>query len=131
MIHIVPVSIFDPPARTTALDDFNVQPWMQLNKDFSGWIEGEDYDAYAHFTSEDNVPIGVRYIIVHEPQDSSSSAENEYILTLKHRNVEGARWLGNLLIFKTDWGMEISSIKKEDLPLVQRLATLHAPHLSY
>ena len=128
--HIVPIAIYDSPALTLTLDDFNVQPWLKLDKDFNDWIEGEDYDVYARFASDDNVPIGVRYIIVHEPQDTTTSPENEYIHALKHHNVEGMPWLGNLLIFKTDWGMEITDITNEDLPLVKRLATLYAAHFS-
>ena len=112
----------------TTLDDFNVQPWLKLDKDFNDWIEGEDYDVYAHFTSDDNVPISIQYIIVQEPQDTTTSPENEYIHALKHHNVEGMLWLGNLLIFKTDWGMEVTNINNEDLPLVKCLATLYATH---
>ena len=130
MTHIVPIAIYDSPALTTTLDDFNVQPWLKLDKDFNDWVEGEDYDVYARFASDDNVPIGVRYIIVHEPQDTTASPENEYIHALKHYNVEGMPWLGNLLIFKTDWGMEVTDITNEDLPLVKRLATLYAAHFS-
>jgi len=122
--------MYDSPAHMTTLDDFNVQPWIRLDKDFNDWVEGEDYDVYAHFASNDNVPIGVRYIILHEPQDTTTSLENKYIHALKHRNVEGMPWLGNLLIFKTGWGMEVTNINNEDLPLIKRLITLYMPHLS-
>ena len=128
--HIVPIAIYDSPALTATLDDFNVRPWLKLDKDFNDWIEGQDYDVYARFASDDNVPIGVRYIIVHEPQDTTASPENEYIRALKHYNFEGIPWLGNLLIFKTDWGMEITDITNEDLPLIKRLATLYVAHCS-
>ena len=58
MTHIVPIAIYNLPALTTTLNDFNVQPWLKLDKDYD-WVEGEDYDVYARFASDDNVPIGV------------------------------------------------------------------------
>ncbi|EDR02555.1 uncharacterized protein LACBIDRAFT_332371 [Laccaria bicolor S238N-H82] len=123
--HIVPVAIYDSPALRTTFDDFNVRPWLTLDTDYNDWVEGQDYDVYSHFTSDDNVPIGVRYIILHEPQDTTASPANEYIHALMDNNIDAMPWLGNLLIFKTDWGMEVTNIEDEDLPLIKRLATLH------
>ena len=84
----------------------------------------EDYDVYARFPADDNVPFGVRYVIIHEPQETAALAENEYIHSLKHHNIEGMPWLGNLLVFKTHWGMEVTHIEEKDLSLVKRLITL-------
>ena len=126
----MPIAIYDSPALTATLNDFNVWPWLKLDKDFNDWIEGEDYDVYACFVSDDNIPIGIRYIIVHKPQDTTASPENEYIHALKHYNFEGMPWLGNLLIFKTDCGMEITDITNKDQPLMKCLATLYVAHCS-
>ena len=124
MVHIVPISTYDPPSMTATLDEFSTLPWLNIKKDFIDLIEGEDYDVYARFPADDNVPFGVRYVIIHEPQETTALAENEYIHSLKHHNIEGMPWLGNLLVFKTHWGMEVTHIEEKDLSLVKRLITL-------
>jgi len=88
------------------------------------WIEGEDYDIYAWFPTNDYVPFSVRYVIMHDTQETMTSAENKYIHSLKHHNVEGMPWLGNILIFKTHWGMEVTHVEEKDLPLIKCLVTL-------
>jgi len=63
-------------------------------------------------------------VIVHDAQETTASAENKYIHSLKHHNIEGMSWLGNIPIFKTHWGMEVTHVEEKDLPLIKRPVTL-------
>jgi len=64
-------------------------------------------------------------VIVHDTQETMTSDENKYIHSLKHHNIEGMPWLGNIRIFKTHWGMEVGThIEEKDLPLIKHLVTL-------
>jgi len=121
-VHIVPVSTYDPPSVTATLNEFCTLLWLKIKKDFMNWIEGEDYDIYAWFPTNDYVPFSVWYVIMHDAQETMTSAENKYIHSLKHHSIEGMPWLGNILILKHIGEWKSHTLKKRIFLLLNVLS---------
>lgn len=86
IIHIIPISTFDPPSIFANFDNIDTLPWLKI-KDFHAWREGQAYDVYEWFAADDNVPLGVQYVIVHDCQEINTLPKNEYVHALKNLTV--------------------------------------------
>jgi len=86
IIHIIPISTFDPPSIFVNFDNIDTLPWLKI-KDFHAWREGQAYDVYEWFAADDNVPLGVQYVIVHDCQEINTLPKNEYVHALKNLTV--------------------------------------------
>ena len=122
-VHVVPVLVSDPPDFHPSLTDFNLNPWIKVQKPIEAWVEGVDYHLYAHLPAADNIMHSSRYIIIHEPQDVATFPQNNFLsnITHAHSTHDEFPWRGNIIVFKTKWGMEIDNVNEEDLPFIKSL----------
>ena len=126
-MHVVPVPVYEPPDFHPHLTDFDLNPWIKFQKPIEAWVTGVDYDLYTHFPSADNATHPTWYIVIHEPQDVTTSPLNKLVCSLtptsQIRNEPS--WRGNIIVFKTEWGMEIQNVTAIDVPLIKNLVATY------
>lgn len=126
-VHVVPILVDDPPDFHPVLTDFNLNAWINVQKPIEAWVEGIDYHLYAYRPVADNIIPSSRYIIIHEPQDVATSPWNDFFCNVTQADSIHNKplWRGNIVVFKTNWGMEIHNVNEEDLPFIKSLVTTY------
>ena len=93
-MHIVPVPIYEPLDFHPALTNLDLNPWIRIQKPIEAWVENLDYALYSHYPMANNATLPTCYIIIHEPQDVTTSLQNEFvhILTQAHPTLNAPGW---------------------------------------